>query len=162
MELQKKTGIQIDLLIICGDFQAIRDANDLDHMHCPPKYKSMGDFQDYFLGKKPVPFTIVFIGGNHEAVNYMRDLHFGGWCAPNIYYMGQTGSIIVKNERTNTSIRICGMSGIYNHRDFQYILKTERIPLYGKDRISAYHLKQLDVFRMELFSRISIMKKQQP
>jgi len=52
----------------------------------------------------------------------MRDLYFGGWAAKNIYYLGQAGSIYVK--KGDVSVRITGMSGIYNHRDFQYILKT--------------------------------------
>ena len=71
----------------------------------------------------------------------MRDLYFGGWAAPNIYFLGQAGSIYLK--KGSQKIRISGLSGIYHHRDFKYALKTERIPLYGKDRIVAYHLKQL-------------------
>lgn len=49
-DLEKNTGIKIDALIICGDFQAMRDNIDLDYMHCPPKYKSMGSFHKYFSG----------------------------------------------------------------------------------------------------------------
>lgn len=52
----------------------------------------------------------------------MRGLYFGGWVAKNIYYLGQAGSIYVK--KGNNKIRITGMSGIYNHRDFQYTLRT--------------------------------------
>ena len=85
----------------------------------------------------------------------MRDLYFGGWAAENIYYLGQAGSIIVR--KGNKKIRITGLSGIYNHRDFQFLIKTERIPLHGKDRISAYHTKQLDIFRLELLGRICEM-----
>jgi len=62
----------------------------------------------------------IFIGGNHEAVNYLRDVYFGGWVAKNIYYLGQAGSIYVK--KGDTSIRITGMSGIYDHKDFKYKL----------------------------------------
>lgn len=50
--LQKKVGDKFDLLIICGDFQAIRDQLDLDDMHCPEKYKQMGTFRDYYEGRK--------------------------------------------------------------------------------------------------------------
>jgi lariat debranching enzyme len=52
----------------------------------------------------------------------MRGLYFGGWVAKNIYYLGQAGSIYVK--KGNNKIRITGMSGIYNHRDFQYTIRT--------------------------------------
>lgn len=40
----------------------------------------MGSFFKYFESKK-APILTIFIGGNHEAVNYMRDLYFGGWVA---------------------------------------------------------------------------------
>ena len=102
----------------------------------------------------------MFIGGNHEAVNYMRDLYFGGWVAPNIYFLGQAGSILL--QKGQTRIRVAGLSGIYNHRDFQFCLKTERVPLQGRDRVLAYHLKQLEAFRMELLSRINCMKQEDP
>jgi len=117
----------------------------------------MGSFYQYFEQIKKPPILTIFIGGNHEAVNYMRDLYFGGWAAKNIYYLGQAGSIYVK--KGDVSIRISGMSGIYNHRDFQYTLKTEKIPLYGNDKISAYHIKQLECYRLELLSRIGLMKR---
>jgi lariat debranching enzyme len=92
------------------------------------------------------PFLTVFIGGNHEAVNSLRELYFGGWVSNKIYYLGQAGSIIVK--KGNTQLRISGLSGIYKHHDFKFITRTENYPLRGKDKITAYHLKQLDVYRM--------------
>jgi len=42
LESQKK--VKVDLLLICGDFQATRDNHDLQSMAVPPKYKHMGDF----------------------------------------------------------------------------------------------------------------------
>jgi lariat debranching enzyme len=42
LETQKK--YKVDLLLICGDFEAIRDNRDLQTMAVPPKYKRMGDF----------------------------------------------------------------------------------------------------------------------
>lgn len=35
------------------------------------------------------PVLTIFIGGNHEASNYLQELPYGGWVAPNIYYMGE-------------------------------------------------------------------------
>lgn len=35
------------------------------------------------------PVLTIFIGGNHEASNYLQELPYGGWVAPNIYYMGK-------------------------------------------------------------------------
>ena len=37
----------MDLLICCGDFQAIRNADDLAAMAVPDKYKQIGQFHRY-------------------------------------------------------------------------------------------------------------------
>ena len=70
------TGIKdgtcsVDLILVCGDFQAVRCASDLDHMVCPAKFKKIGDFADYHSGKKLAPVPTLFIGGNHEASNFL-------------------------------------------------------------------------------------------
>lgn len=82
----------------------------------------------------------------------MRDLHFGGWVAPKIYFLGQAGSIFLR--KGDKRIRISGLSGIYNDYDFKYCLRTERVPLMGKSKVSCYHVKQLDILRLELLARI--------
>lgn len=66
---------KVDLLIICGDFQAIRNLNDLSQMACPEKYKNLGNFYLYYSGKKVAPIPTICIGGNHEASNYMWELY---------------------------------------------------------------------------------------
>ena len=58
----------------------------------------------------------IFIGGNHEASNYLRELHFGGWAAPNIYYMG--ASNVIRIKKGDHEVRIGGLSGIYKPHDF--------------------------------------------
>jgi len=49
----------------------------------------------------------IFIGGNHEASNVLQELPYGGWVAPNIFYMGYAGVVRFGH------IRIAGVSGIY-------------------------------------------------
>jgi hypothetical protein len=39
--------------------------------------------------------------------------YYGGWAAPNIYFLGAAGVVKFGN------IRIGGLSGIYNHRDYK-------------------------------------------
>jgi len=46
----------------------------MTHFVCPEKYKEMGDFQDYYLAKKKAAVVTIFVGGNHEASNYLREL----------------------------------------------------------------------------------------
>lgn len=121
----------------------------MDLMHCPQKYKKLGNFYEYYNGTRDPYVTTVFIGGNHEAVNYSRELYFGGWASRGIYYLGQAGSIYV--SKGDTKIRISGLSGIFNFRSFMNN-KLEMLPLSGSDLITTYHCKQLEIFRMELLA----------
>ena len=51
----------------------------------------------YYSGEKVAPVLTIFIGGNHEASNYLQELPYGGWVAPKIYYMGKIlSSFILK------------------------------------------------------------------
>jgi len=43
----------------------------------------------YYSGEKIAPVLTIFVGGNHEASNYLQELPYGGWVAPKIYYMGK-------------------------------------------------------------------------
>lgn len=65
---------KIELLLCCGDFQAIRNARDMQSLACPQKYRELKDFHRYWKGEKMAPVLTVFIGGNHEASDYMLDL----------------------------------------------------------------------------------------
>ena len=73
--IQHAQSVRIDLLLICGDFQAMRNQNDVACMACPPKYRALGNFHEYYTGKKKAPVPTIFIGGNHEASNYMWELY---------------------------------------------------------------------------------------
>ena len=42
-------------------------------MSVPDKYKALGTFHQYFNGQKKAPFKTLFIGGNHEASNYLQE-----------------------------------------------------------------------------------------
>ena len=59
--------------------------------------------------------TLPAVGGNHEAMNYLWELYYGGWVAPNIYYLGHAG--VVKFG----GIRIGGMSGIFNGGHYKQV-----------------------------------------
>ncbi|KAB2004266.1 hypothetical protein ES319_D11G186000v1 [Gossypium barbadense] len=65
-------------------------------------------FWKYYSGQEIAPVLTIFIGGNHEASNYLWELYYGGWAAPNIYLLGFAGVVKFGN------IRIGGLSGIYN------------------------------------------------
>ena len=42
--LEKKNSYKVDALLICGDFQAIRNERDLQCMAVPDKYRKLGEF----------------------------------------------------------------------------------------------------------------------
>ena len=92
-------GKAVELLLCCGDFEALRNESDLEALACPPKYRTMGDFYQYFSGQRVAPVPTLFVGGNHEASNYMQELFFGGWAAPNIYYLGFSGVVNFRGLR---------------------------------------------------------------
>ncbi|XP_040295596.1 lariat debranching enzyme [Bufo bufo] len=140
--LEKKENTKVDLLLCCGDFQAVRNEGDMKCMAVPPKYRQMQSFYKYYSGEKQAPILTIFIGGNHEASNYLQELPYGGWVAPNIYYLGYAG---VVNYR---GVRIGGISGIFKSHDYRK--GHFEHPPYTKDTIrSAYHVRNTEVFKLK-------------
>lgn len=43
-------------------------------MASPEKYHKLGDFHRYYKGELKAPVPTIFIGGNHEASNYLAEL----------------------------------------------------------------------------------------
>ncbi|KAF4358567.1 hypothetical protein F8388_014338 [Cannabis sativa] len=139
--LETLNNIKIDLLICCGDFQSVRNENDLESLNVPPKYRSMNSFWKYYSGQEIAPYPTIFIGGNHEASNYLWELYYGGWAAPNIYFLGFSGVVKFGN------VRIGGLSGIYNNRNY-YSGHFERPPYNESTIRSIYHVREYDVHKL--------------
>lgn len=146
LEYERQRAVMIDLILICGDCQTIRHTDDLQCLSVPPKYRKLGDFPEYYSGAKVVPKLTIFIGGNHECSNYLMTLPYGGWVCKNMYFLGNTG---VVNYR---GLRIAGLSGIFNHANCNKG-RFERMPLDQSSIRSVYHMRRLDVFRLELLQR---------
>ncbi|KAK6166465.1 hypothetical protein SNE40_023150 [Patella caerulea] len=144
--LEKKNDMKVDILLICGDFQSVRNKGDLQCMAVPPKYQKLNTFYKYYSGEKVAPVLTVFVGGNHEASNYLQELPYGGWVATNIYYMGY-GNVVEFG-----GIRIAGLSGIYNGKDYTKG-HFERPPYNDSTKRSVYHVRNLEVFRFKQISR---------
>eukprot|EP01091_Cochliopodium_minus_P012411 TRINITY_DN3752_c0_g1_i1.p1 TRINITY_DN3752_c0_g1~~TRINITY_DN3752_c0_g1_i1.p1 ORF type:complete len:471 (-),score=159.12 TRINITY_DN3752_c0_g1_i1:54-1442(-) len=149
--VEQKEGKKVDLFISCGDFQSVRNQNDLFSLSCPVKYKHMNTFYKYYSGEKEAPYLTLFIGGNHEASNYLRELFYGGWVAPKIYYLGATGVVNIGG------LRIGGMSGIFKHYDFHKGYH-ETFPLNKGHINSIYHIRNFDIFKLnQLSGKMDIM-----
>lgn len=100
----------------------------------------------YYNGEKTAPILTLFVGGNHEASNYLQELPYGGWVAPKIYYLGYAGVVNIQG------IRIGGISGIYKGRDY---LKGhfEIAPYNESTKRSVYHIRNLEILRLKQLSQ---------
>lgn len=124
-------------------FQAVRNAYDLNTMSVPVKYRTIGDFHEYYSGKRVAPYLTIFVGGNHEASSHLQELYYGGWVAKNIYYLGAV------NVVRFGGLRIAGLSGIwkgYNYNKPHF----ERLPYSANETKSLYHVRELDVRKLLL------------
>ncbi|KAG0570744.1 hypothetical protein KC19_6G184600 [Ceratodon purpureus] len=139
--LEHTENVKIDLLICCGDFQALRNEEDFESLSCPAKFRSMGSFWKYYSGVERAPYPTLFVGGNHEASNYLWELYYGGFVAPNIYFLGFAG--VVKFG----GVRIGGLSGIFKQGDYRKG-HFERVPYNDSDIRSVYHVREYDVKKL--------------
>ncbi|TYG55638.1 hypothetical protein ES288_D08G000100v1 [Gossypium darwinii] len=138
--IENTRNIKIYLLLCYGDFQAVRNGKDMDSLNVAPKYREMKSFWKYCSGQEVAPVPTIFIGGNNEASNYLCK-YYGGWAAPNIYFLGY--AVVVKFG----NIRIGGLSGIYNARN--YCLGHHERPPYNDNTIrSVYHVREYDVHKL--------------
>ena len=110
-------------------------------MAVPQKYRELGDFHEYYSGKRAAPYLTLFIGGNHEASNHLLELYYGGWVAPNIYYLGAANVIRCG------PLRIAGLSGIWKGYNYNKPHR-ERLPFNQDDVRSFYHVRELDVRKL--------------
>jgi len=110
-------------------------------MSVPAKYREMGDFHEYYSGTRTAPYLTLFVAGNHEASSHLWELYYGGWVAPNIYYMGAA------NVLRLGPLRIAGMSGIWKGFDYRKP-HHERLPFNQSDVKSFYHVREIDVRKL--------------
>lgn len=107
----------------------------------PVKYRRMADFHEYYSGTRVAPYLTIFVGGNHEASNHLFELYYGGWVAPNIYYMGAA------NILRFGPLRIAALSGIWKGYDYNKP-HFERLPYNNDDIQSIYHVREIDVRKL--------------
>ncbi|RKP37066.1 Metallo-dependent phosphatase-like protein [Dimargaris cristalligena] len=141
-----KIKSKVDLLIICGDFQAIRNTYDLDSLAVPTKYRKLGYFGEYYTGKRKARVPTIFIGGNHESSSFMTELYLGGWVCPDIYYMGHSGVVQFNG------LRIGGISGVYYESDYnkgKFNSHFELPPYTHSSLRSVYHTRHYDYLKLK-------------
>ncbi|ETM42453.1 hypothetical protein L914_11927 [Phytophthora nicotianae] len=137
----------VELLLCCGDFECMRNIRDLETLACPPKYRALHAFHRYYKQEKTAPVLTIFVGGNHEASGYLKELHYGGWVAPNMFYLGAAGVVKV------AGLRIAGLSGIYKQQHYT-AGRFESMPFDNNTMRSVYHVRELEVFQLSHVQQI--------
>lgn len=128
----------LDLILQCGDAQPIRDENDLEYIHCPKKYRKLGDFHVFYNGTEKFPLPLLLIGGNHEPWNFLDENREGGLLAPNIEFMGRVGM------RKIMGTRIVGMSGVYSSKHFNAPHPKWPYPISMRKQASYFNSDDLE------------------
>ncbi|KAJ0410903.1 hypothetical protein ATCC90586_004424 [Pythium insidiosum] len=131
----------ISAILLCGDVQCLRNREDLACKASPPRYRKMNEFHEYYTGLKRASVLTIFIGGNHEASNYLQELHYGGWVAPNMLYLGAAGVVNV------AGVRIAGYSGIFDAQDYTKG-HFERVPYTKKSLYSVFHTREMQIHQL--------------
>ena len=147
--LQK--GKQIDLIIVTGDAQTMRTEEDMKSIAVPAKYKRMGSFHKLYNGERRIPRPTIVVGGNHESSDFLYLLPFGGWLAPDVFYVGRASSLLVGD------VTISSISGLYK-QDFYYEKVNEKYPIRsGDDLQKCYHIRAFSDFQLLGLDNTKIM-----
>ncbi|EZG46243.1 putative lariat debranching enzyme [Gregarina niphandrodes] len=158
---------EVDCVVWSGDVQCLRSEADFSSLACPDKYKALKDFQAYYQLRKAAPVLTVFVGGNHENSNLLNALPYGGWVAPNIYYMGRSGCVSIRKGAASgrdgaqscggeTLLRLAGLSGIFDGRDYNrgYF---EKEPFDWNTVRSVYHVREHDLVKLSMLSQADLV-----
>lgn len=116
---ERRQGARINLIVCAGDFHSVRNEDDRQAMVSPLYRRRPGDFSAYARGEKRFPVEVLFIGGNHEAYNFLDSMPRGGMVATRCRYLGRYGVV------SRLGLRIAGLTGIYSPKT--YPLGREKI-----------------------------------
>ena len=93
----------------------------------------------------------MFVGGNHEASNYLRELYYGGFAAENIYFMG--ASSVMRVTKGGESVTIGGVSGIEKDYDASKGYYEEWPYVHNPKWLrSMYHIREFEIAKLNQFT----------
>ena len=146
-----RNGEKIELILVTGDCETFRNKEDMESFAAPLKYHILGSFYKIANGERKVPCPIIIIGGNHEAADFLFQLPFGGYVAPNVYYLGRAAQVLVGD------IRITGESGLY-HALAYFRCVDEKFPLRNvADLHTNYDIRAFTDFQLFGLTSTQIM-----
>jgi hypothetical protein len=88
---ERRTKLRLSFVLQAGDFEPVRDPEDLASMPVPEKYRTLGDFADFHEERATFPWPVWFIAGNHEPFTFLQTMPRGGQVAHNCHYLGRAG-----------------------------------------------------------------------
>jgi lariat debranching enzyme len=103
---EQRTKHRLSFVLQVGDFEPVRDAEDLASTPGPAKYRSLGDFADFHQDRAEFPWPVFFIAGNHEPFAFLQTMPRGGQVAHNCHYLGRAG------QTDFDGLRVSWMGGI--------------------------------------------------
>jgi len=98
-----------DMVLQVGDAEALRTEEDLETVHVPNKYRSMGTFSA--LSPEDLTCPVYFVGGNHEPYEMLDIAEMNShtlpipW-GPNVFYLGRAGALSI------AGLNVAWLSGI--------------------------------------------------
>ncbi len=102
-------------------------------MDAPTKYRKLGDFPDFYEQRAIFPWSIWFIGGNHEPYGFLDQINTGAEVTNNCYYLGRVGSVVL------AGLKVVGVSGIYQEEKFHISRpKVDKINSYSNKEYIAF------------------------
>lgn len=110
-----KIGQELKFVLQVGDLEAHRCVEDMASMYAPHHHKHLGDFTEYYSGRKTFPLPLYFIGGNHEPYQFLDESASERGISPNISFLGRVGSIDMKG------LKIAYLTGIFDEKYYLHL-----------------------------------------
>ena len=144
---ERRTKQRLSFVLQVGDFEAVRDAEDLASMPVPEKYRLLGDFADFHQDRSAFPWPVWFIAGNHEPFAFLQTMPRGGQVAYNCHYLGRAGQADFAGLRISwlggisTALGALHKSPTRNWRSHAYITDKDldRVVAQGRADILLLH-----------------------
>lgn len=131
-------GTNVDLVVQVGDGEALVDAQMVDLVTGPEKYRKVGEFPALVRGEFSLGAPCVFIGGNHDPWPALDQTGAGQW-ADGFEFLGRAG------VREMLGLRVGYLSGIFAP---SFTPTGSRKPRGRTPKSLGYYLEaELDVVR---------------
>ena len=142
IDLMLEKTIDADIIIQLGDFGTFIDESRMDR--ATRKHEGIGDFIDYFDGKKKFPKPVYFIHGNHDDFDVIDEIKYDP--VDNLTYL-ENGKVY-----EIAGFRIGAVGG--NYSEVRFPLPKEHPKLQGKRRKHFNHQdisSFLGQYRIDIF-----------